>query len=78
EFHLDKFDEFGRKMTPKEAFRELCHRFHGIEPGKAKKEKRLKAYQDEVKAKKTREGDTPLGSIDKMKHVQKIQASPYV
>ena len=45
DFKMDKYDEFGRKMTPKEAFRELCHRFHGIEPGRLKKEKRLKAYQ---------------------------------
>jgi U4/U6.U5 tri-snRNP-associated protein 1 len=78
DFRLDKFDEFGRKMTPKEAFRELCHRFHGIEPGKAKKEKRLKAYQEEVKAKKMAEGDTPLASMEKMKQVQKMQASPFV
>mmetsp|Transcript_12645 Transcript_12645/g.20461 ORF Transcript_12645/g.20461 Transcript_12645/m.20461 type:complete len:234 (-) Transcript_12645:494-1195(-) len=78
DFRLDKFDEFGRKMTPKEAFRELCHRFHGIEPGKAKKEKRLKAFQEEVKAKKMSEGDTPLNSMAKMKLVQQMQASPYV
>ena len=42
DFTLDKYDEFGRKMTPKEAFRDLCHKFHGIEPSKNKKEKRLK------------------------------------
>ncbi len=33
-FKLDRFDEFGRKMTPKEAFRELCHKFHGIYPSR--------------------------------------------
>lgn len=78
DFRLDRFDEFGRKMTPKEAFRELCHRFHGIEPSKNKKDKRLKAYQEEIKAKKARDGDTPLSSMDKMKQVQAMQASPYV
>lgn len=29
-FSLDRYDEFGRKLTPKEAFRELCWRFHGM------------------------------------------------
>jgi hypothetical protein len=27
---LDKFDEFGRKLTKKQAFRELSYRFHGL------------------------------------------------
>lgn len=35
-------DEFGRKLTPKEAFRQLSYRFHGQAPGKKKTEKRLK------------------------------------
>lgn len=78
DFKLDRYDEFGRKMTPKEAFRELCHRFHGIEPGRAKKEKRLRAYQEEVKAKKMREGESVTGSVDKMKMAQKATAAPYV
>ena len=29
-------------MTPKEAFREFCWKFHGIKPGKAKQEQRMK------------------------------------
>ena len=54
-------------MTPKEAFRDLCHKFHGIEPGKAKKEKRLRMYQEEVKAKKMSEEKSKLGAAEKMK-----------
>ena len=38
---LERYDEFGRVMTPKEAFRELCHRFHGKAPGKKRMAKRL-------------------------------------
>jgi U4/U6.U5 tri-snRNP-associated protein 1 len=41
---LDKFDEFGRKMTPREAFRHISHRFHGKMPGKKKTEKRIQKY----------------------------------
>ena len=78
DFNLDKFDEFGRKMTPKEAFRDLCHKFHGIEPGKGKKDKRLRQYQEEITAKKAAEESSKMSAADKMKHVQEIQASPFV
>jgi len=47
---LDYRDEFGRKMTQKEAFRQISYRFHGIEPGAKKKAKRLQEYQDELRA----------------------------
>ena len=72
-FKLDKFDEFGRKLTPKEAFRELCHRFHGIEPGKMKREKRLRQFQEEQQRLKA-------SSVmdDRIKDVQRDQATPYV
>ena len=35
-------DEFGRLLTRKEAFRQLCYGFHGNKPGKRKQEKRLR------------------------------------
>ena len=56
----------------------MCHRFHGIQPGRAKREKRIKMFQEEVKAKKMQEGDTPLSSMNKVKDVQRLQATPYV
>lgn len=81
DFHLDKFDEFGRKMTPKEAFRDLCHKFHGIEPSKNKKEKRLKQYQEEMKQKKLAEklaNEGAVGSMESMKRVQQVSNSPFL
>lgn len=39
---LEYRDEFGRKLTQKEAFRQLSYRFHGYGPSQKKKEKRLK------------------------------------
>lgn len=39
---LEYRDEFGRKLTQKEAFRQLCYKFHGYGPSQMKKEKRLK------------------------------------
>lgn len=39
---LEYRDEFGRKLTQKEAFRQISYRFHGYGPSKKKLEKRLK------------------------------------
>ncbi len=39
-------DEYGRKLTQKEAFRQLSYRFHGHGPGKKKKEARLKVEEE--------------------------------
>ncbi|QDZ19424.1 U4/U6.U5 tri-snRNP-associated protein [Chloropicon primus] len=46
---LTRKDEFGRVMTPKEAFRQLCYKFHGIKQSKNKQEKKLKKYLEEQK-----------------------------
>ena len=35
-------DEFGYKMTPKEAYRFMSYKFHGHKPGKKATEKRLR------------------------------------
>ena len=42
EILIERRDEFGRIMTPKEAFRMISHKFHGKGPGKKKQEKRMK------------------------------------
>ncbi|KAI3837407.1 hypothetical protein MKW92_002554, partial [Papaver armeniacum] len=51
EIQIDRRDEFGRIMTPKQAFRVISHDFHGIRPGKKKQEKYIKKHQDEMKLK---------------------------
>ncbi|KAH8149478.1 uncharacterized protein LAJ45_06558 [Morchella importuna] len=51
--NLQYKDEFGRDMTPKEAFKHLSHQFHGKGSGKAKTEKRLKKIEDEKKREAT-------------------------
>jgi U4/U6.U5 tri-snRNP-associated protein 1 len=53
-------DEFGRELTPKEAWKALSHRFHGKGSGKAKTEKRLKRIAEEQKKEAMISGDTPL------------------
>lgn len=54
-------DEFGREMTPKEAWKALSHRFHGKGSGKMKTEKRLKRIAEERKLNAMVSGETPLG-----------------
>ncbi|RLN54293.1 hypothetical protein BBJ28_00016287 [Nothophytophthora sp. Chile5] len=67
---LDYRDEFGRLLTKKEAFRLLSYKFHGLEPGKKKKEKRLKQLKEELAAQKLLSGE---GSTKMMKVLEKKQ-----
>jgi U4/U6.U5 tri-snRNP-associated protein 1 len=46
---LKYIDDFGRSMTPKEAFKQLSHQFHGKGSGKQKHEKLLKKIEEEKK-----------------------------
>ncbi|TFK75251.1 SART-1-domain-containing protein [Pluteus cervinus] len=54
------YDEFGRELTPKEAWKALSHKFHGKGSGKMKTEKRLKKIAEEKKKEAMASGDTPL------------------
>ncbi|KII90021.1 hypothetical protein PLICRDRAFT_107617 [Plicaturopsis crispa FD-325 SS-3] len=54
------YDEFGRVLTPKEAWKALSHKFHGKGSGKMKTEKRLKKIAEEKKQEAMASGDTPL------------------
>lgn len=54
------YDEFGRVLTPKEAWKALSHKFHGKGSGKMKTEKRLKKIAEERKQEAMASGDTPL------------------
>ncbi|KAI0049811.1 SART-1-domain-containing protein [Auriscalpium vulgare] len=54
------YDEFGRTLTPKEAWKALSHKFHGKTSGKMKTEKRLKKIAEEKKQEAMASGDTPL------------------
>lgn len=54
------YDEHGRSLTPKEAWKALSHKFHGKGSGKMKTEKRLKRIEEEKKQAAMASGDTPL------------------
>ena len=42
-------DDFGRALSPKEAWKMLSHKFHGKGSGKSKTEKRIKKIEEEKK-----------------------------
>ncbi|MQL97089.1 hypothetical protein Taro_029777, partial [Colocasia esculenta] len=78
EIRIERTDEFGRIMTPKEAFRMLSHKFHGKGPGKSKQEKRMKQYQEELKLKQMKASDTPSMSVERMREAQARLKTPYL
>ncbi|KAH3722975.1 sart-1 family protein dot2 [Pelomyxa schiedti] len=75
---LEYTDEFGRVLTPKEAFRRLSYKFHGKCPGKNKLDKALRKYQEELARKRSSSTDTPLASVDAMRRVQRASHQPHI
>ncbi|KAJ6426344.1 hypothetical protein OIU84_022036 [Salix udensis] len=78
DIRIERTDEFGRIMTPKEAFRMISHKFHGKGPGKMKQEKRMKQYQEELKLKQMKNSDTPSMSVERMRGAQAQLKTPYL
>ncbi|KAJ0011072.1 hypothetical protein Pint_32856 [Pistacia integerrima] len=78
DIRIERTDEFGRIMTPKEAFRMISHKFHGKGPGKMKQEKRMKQYQEELKLKQMKNSDTPSLSVERMRETQARLQTPYL
>ncbi|KAK7405693.1 hypothetical protein VNO78_07300 [Psophocarpus tetragonolobus] len=78
EIRIERTDEFGRILTPKEAFRMISHKFHGKGPGKMKQEKRMKQYQEELKMKQMKSSDTPSLSVERMRDAQARLQTPYL
>uniref|UniRef100_A0A7S1TAE9 SART-1 family protein n=1 Tax=Compsopogon caeruleus TaxID=31354 RepID=A0A7S1TAE9_9RHOD len=78
-FKLEYTDEFGRELTPKEAFRQLCYGFHGKGPSKAKQEKKLRQHLDELRQRTRNSGDdTPLASARALREETKRSRSAFV
>ncbi|KAJ3082410.1 hypothetical protein HK102_001716 [Quaeritorhiza haematococci] len=71
-------DEFGRSLTPKEAFRQLSHKFHGKSSGKLKTERRLKKFEEEIKMQQMTSGDTPLNTVSALQERTKATGSAHV
>jgi hypothetical protein len=73
---IQRYDEQGRALTQKEAFRELSHRFHGMLPGIGKRDKRLKR---DMKERKQRETTNDVQSkADKLTKITETLQRPFI
>lgn len=75
---LRKVDQFGRTLTPKEAFRQMCHTFHGKAPSKLRQEKAIKKYAQELTAKKQLTASNAASGVAKVTEVQAKLHTPYL
>ncbi|CAH0386369.1 unnamed protein product [Bemisia tabaci] len=75
---LDYIDDDGHKLSQKEAFRYLSHKFHGKGPSKNKVEKRMKKVEQDSLMKQMSSTDTPLGTLNMLQAKQKETQSPFV
>ena len=78
EIKISYVDEFGNQLTAKEAFRELCHSFHGRGPGQNKREKRLRSMLEAAKKRSMQGDDTPLASAAALKEETQRLGSAHV
>lgn len=78
EIKLRYTDEHGNELTRKEAFRLLCHKFHGNGPGKNKREKRLRRMLESINARNMHSDDTPLASAAALKEETRRIGSAHV
>lgn len=78
EVALTRKDEFGRILTPKEAYRHLCYSFHGIQPSQNTKEKRIKQINKELSQKRAATTSANGGVVTGLKALQEKAATPYM
>jgi U4/U6.U5 tri-snRNP-associated protein 1 len=74
---LEYRDEFGRKLTQKEAFRQLSYKFHGFGPQQKKQEKRLKALVASSKAASSK-GSIDAGTMKSLVKAQEATGKAHV
>ena len=72
-------DAEGNLQTPKEAWRQLNYRFHGIAPGRKAMEKRIKYKELNVRvANTTGNVDTPMGTLGKLQKKLAHSQTPFM
>lgn len=78
EVALTRRDEYGRVLAPKEAFRQLCYKFHGIQPSKNTIEKREKQRAKELAQRKGATESAEGGSMAAIREAQKKLQTSYM
>jgi hypothetical protein len=75
-YGAEKYDAFGHEQSMKEQFRYISHKFHGIEPGLKKQEKRLNRVQ--VEAQRLQAIREQGGAVEKIAEKQRAAGSAHV
>ena len=78
EVNLEYTDDKGRILKPKDAFRDMSHKFHGKTSGKTKTEKRLQKFEEERKLNMMSSTDTPLNLAGALLERQQRTGSAHV
>merc|ERR1712118_389539 len=78
EIALRRTDNFGRVLTAKQAFRELCYHFHGKHPSKNRENKRSRQYIMDLASKKNLTTTNSRKLIDKTLEIRQKNQSPYL
>lgn len=71
EVNLQYFDKKGRKLTIKEAYRQMCWKFHGKMPSHRKREKMEKKEETQSKVHSAHNALGSLGSLTVLKKPKK-------
>jgi len=74
-FKLQYYDEYGRKMTQKQAFRQLSWKFHGKMPSRKRREKRMLEVEKQM-AEQTK--DRAMDYMDALQHAQQSTKTAHV
>lgn len=77
-FELTYVDSHGNKLTPKEAYKQLCHRFHGNAPGKQKMEKILKKIEQNKSIEKAQSTKSSIDTSQQLHEKLKESKSAYL
>merc|ERR1711871_197794 len=80
EIKIEYRDEFGRALTKKEAFRQLCYDFHGYGPSKRKREKRenQRADKEKVLSSSSNGLDNTTGTLKSFTKAQEATGRAYI
>lgn len=72
---LEYRDAQGRLLTRKEAYRQMCWKFHGKAPGKKKQEKALHRYEE---AQRSVKQSVAAGALSILQHAQQRSGQAYI
>jgi hypothetical protein len=75
---LDYRDESGHQLTPKEAYRRISYAFHGHNPSKTTRDKRLKRMEREKSAAQGASAEAVLSHVEALRRAQEAKGQAHI